>query len=47
MLKLNYIRAIQANHSNPNYKEADQRQREIIDLFKKLAVDVQGLNYHR
>ncbi|OAC97955.1 hypothetical protein MUCCIDRAFT_116039 [Mucor lusitanicus CBS 277.49] len=47
MLKLNYIRAIQANHSNPDYKEADQRQREIIDLFKKLAVDVQGLNYHR
>ncbi|KAF1804210.1 Translin [Mucor lusitanicus] len=40
-------RAIQANHSNPDYKEADQRQREIIDLFKKLAVDVQGLNYHR
>ncbi|CAO3614161.1 unnamed protein product [Mucor fragilis] len=40
-------RAIQANNSNPNYKEADQRQKEIIALFKKLAGDIQGLHYHR
>ncbi|KAL7318049.1 hypothetical protein PS15m_004322 [Mucor circinelloides] len=40
-------RAIQANNNSPNYKEADQRQKEIIALFKKLAVDIQGLHYHR
>ncbi|CAO0789465.1 unnamed protein product [Mucor circinelloides] len=40
-------RAIQANNNSPNYQEADQRQKEIIALFKKLAVDIQGLHYHR
>ncbi|KAG2204752.1 hypothetical protein INT46_008335 [Mucor plumbeus] len=40
-------RAVQASNNNPNFKEANQRQTEIIALFKKLAIDIQGLNYHR
>ncbi|KAI9363203.1 Translin [Pilaira anomala] len=36
----------QAN-SNDKFKEADKKQQEIILLFKKLANDIQGLNYHR
>ncbi|KAI8378434.1 Translin [Blakeslea trispora] len=36
-----------AAQSNQKYKEADQKQQELLDLFKKLAVDIQGLNYHR
>ncbi|OBZ85152.1 Translin-associated protein X [Choanephora cucurbitarum] len=36
-----------AAQSNQKYKEADQKQAELLDLFKKLAIDIQGLNYHR
>ncbi|KAI9469706.1 MAG: Translin [Benjaminiella poitrasii] len=36
-----------AAQGNNKYKEADQKQAEIIQLFKKLAEDIQGLNYFR
>ncbi|KAI8092362.1 Translin [Gilbertella persicaria] len=37
-------RAVQGNKK---YKEVDQKQAEILNLFKKLSEDIQGTNYHR
>lgn len=39
-------RASQLNH-DAKFKEVDKKQDEIILLFKKLAQDIQGLDYHR
>ncbi|KAI8059824.1 Translin [Thamnidium elegans] len=39
-------RATQGN-SNDKFKDVDKKQQEIMLLFKKLAVDIQDLNYHR
>ncbi|KAI7866942.1 Translin, partial [Mucor mucedo] len=39
-------RASQMNHKE-KFKEVDKKQEEIISLFKKLAQDIQGLDYHR
>jgi predicted translin family RNA/ssDNA-binding protein len=38
-------RSVQKN--DKTYKEANDKQNEIIQLFKKLSNDIQGLNYHR
>ncbi|KAI8878174.1 Translin [Backusella circina FSU 941] len=38
-------RAVQKNDTK--YKEATDKQKEIIQLFKTLSNDIQGLNYHR
>lgn len=39
-------RATQCTNKD-KYKEAELKQNEILQLFRKLAVDIQGSDYHR
>ncbi|KAI9243591.1 Translin [Sporodiniella umbellata] len=35
------------DRNSKNFKEADTKQKEILGLFKKLSVEIEGVNYYR
>jgi hypothetical protein len=42
-----YINRASQGTNNDKYTEADLKQKEVIQLFRKLAIDIEGLDYHR